>query len=84
MLAFHSTNCYIVFSISNTILFLKVPILVTSISTMSWLFNQHLGFWNAPTPAGVPVITAVPAGIVVPIKLVNRDQNKSFVPYLDS
>ena len=45
---------------------------------MSWLCNQRLGFWNAPTPAGVPVITAVPAGIVVPVKLVSREQNGEF------
>jgi hypothetical protein len=27
-----------------------------------------LGLWNAPTPAAVPVMTAVPAGVVVPVR----------------
>ena len=36
----------------------------TSTTSPSW--SHDLGLWNAPTPAAVPVMTAVPAGIVVP------------------
>lgn len=35
-----------------------------------------MGLWKAPTPAAVPVITAVPAGMVVPIL---QDQNFSLM-----
>jgi hypothetical protein len=51
----------------KTILFLKTPIPGISTSTTSPSCKNVFGFMNAPTPAGVPVMTAVNAGIVVPI-----------------
>ena len=53
---------------ANTILFLNTPILEISTSTMSPLLRNVLGFMKAPTPAQVPVMTAVPAGMVVPAR----------------
>lgn len=47
-------------------MFFRVPIGFTSTSISSPSCSWHLGFWNQPTPAGVPVMIAVPAGIVVP------------------
>jgi hypothetical protein len=44
----------------------SVPTPSISISTTSPSFKNDLGLWNAPTPAGVPVMTAVSAGMVVP------------------
>lgn len=41
--------------------------LVISISTTSPSFKNRLGDLKTPTPAGVPVMTAVYAGIVVPV-----------------
>ena len=50
----------------KTILFFKIPTSETSTSTKSLCSRNCRGDRNAPTPAGVPVMTAVPAGIVVP------------------
>ena len=41
------------------------PLISTSISSPSP--KNDFGLWKAPTPAGVPVMTAVPAGMVVPV-----------------
>lgn len=46
---------------------LNFPIPETSISTTSPCCRYYAGFWKIPTPTGVPVITAVPAGMVVPV-----------------
>lgn len=43
----------------------------TSISTTSLCRKNRLGFLKAPTPDGVPVITAVYAGMVVPMNKVS-------------
>lgn len=48
--------------------------LVISISTTSPSFKNRLGDLKTPTPAGVPVMTAVYAGIVVPIVLSVRSK----------
>jgi hypothetical protein len=45
-----------------------------STSTTSLFFKNRRGFLNAPTPAGVPVMTAVPAGMVVPVICVTDQQ----------
>jgi hypothetical protein len=51
----------------KAILFRKTPMLEISTSTTSLFSKNRLGFLNAPTPDGVPVMTAVPAGMVVPV-----------------
>jgi hypothetical protein len=66
MLTPHTINCQNVFSIAKAILFLRMPIFVISTSQISPFFKNRPGLWRAPTPDGVPVMTAVPAGIVVP------------------
>lgn len=57
---------------SNTILFLSTPTPTTSTSITSPLFRNDFGLMKAPTPAGVPVMTAVPAGIVVPWLILDK------------
>ena len=54
------------FIYSNFIVFFNVPSPSIEISTTSPSFKLYCGFWNHPTPAGVPVIIAVPAGSVLP------------------
>lgn len=51
---------------SNFILIRSTPTFAISISTTSPFCRKVLGFMKTPTPAGVPVITAVLAGIVMP------------------
>lgn len=60
---------------SNFILLRSTPTFAISTSTTSPFCKKDLGFMKAPTPAGVPVITAVPAGIVVP----GADQFMAFI-----
>lgn len=44
---------------SNRTAFFSVPSPEISTSTWSPSFNSWRGFWNIPTPAGVPVMTTV-------------------------
>jgi hypothetical protein len=66
MLTPYTIDCQDISSIAKAILFLRMPIFVISTSQISPSFKNRLGLWKAPTPEGVPVMTAVPAGIVVP------------------
>lgn len=50
----------------KTIRLFSTPRPVISTSTESLSLRNCRGVWNAPTPAAVPVITIVYAGIVVP------------------
>lgn len=47
----------------------KVPTPLSSTSISSPSPKNDFGLWKAPTPAGVPVMTAVPAGMVVPVTI---------------
>jgi hypothetical protein len=66
MLIPYIINCQDIFSIAKAILFLRMPIFVIFISQISPFFKNRLGLWKAPIPDGVPVMTAVPAGIIIP------------------
>lgn len=64
---------------------LNIPTFSISTSTTSPFWRNLFGFMKAPTPAAVPVITAVPAGIVVPEWVVSKhDQNGHYtnLPWL--
>lgn len=60
-------RCCLTEAHSKFILFLSVPTFCISTSTISPCCKKVLGLRNAPTPSGVPVMIAVPAGIVVPV-----------------
>ncbi|EMC94345.1 hypothetical protein BAUCODRAFT_545010 [Baudoinia panamericana UAMH 10762] len=82
-----ATNCKVESThiVSNLIRFLSAGMPSTWTSMTSPLSKKVFGSRKYPTPAGVPVMTAVKAGIVVPVlvQLYSNDLH-GHTPYLGS